>query len=110
MLLLTIILTVLLLLVIARLRLLVIHVGGRQYLLNYHWLDVVFHHVRDQLLWNLLEDLLSQVTLFYGFVVYDELDDVTSAGLAIAILESGTITIKLLHHGEVCVTHADDDD
>lgn len=110
MLLLVIILSVLLLLIIAWLRLLVVHVGGRQYLLNHHWLDVVFHHVGNQLLWNLLEDLLSQVTFLDGFVVDDELDDVTSTGLAIAVLESSTIAIKLLHHGEVCVTHADDDD
>ena len=110
MLLLTIILTVLLLLIIARLRLLVVHVGGRQYLLNHHWLDVVFHHVGNQLLWNLLEDLLSQVTFLDGFVVDDELDDVTSTGLAVAVLESSTIAIELLHHGKVCVTNSDYDD
>ena len=100
----------LLLLIVAGLRLLIVHVGGRQYLLNHHRLDVVFHHVRDQLLWNLLEDLLCQIAFLDGFVVDDELDDVTSAGLAIAVLESSTIAIKLLHHREVCVTHADDYD
>ena len=100
----------LLLLIVAWLWLLIVHEGGRQHLLDHHRLDLVVQHVGDQLLGYLLQHLLSQVTLLDGFVIPDELYDVTSAGLANAVLETGTVTVKLLHHGKIGVTHANDDD
>ena len=74
------------------------------------WLDAVDLHVRAELLWHFLQHPLGQLPFLDGIVVSDELDDVTSTGLADAILEQLTITIKLLHHREVSFTDADDDD
>ena len=104
------VLLLLLLLIVAWLWLLIVHEGGRQHLLDHHRLDLVVQHVGDQLLGYLLQHLLSQVTLLDGFIIPDELYDVTSAGLAHAVLETGTVTVKLLHHGKIGVTHANDDD
>ena len=105
----TLVVLLLLLLVKARLGLLLIDFSGRKDLLDHGWLDIVHHHVGDQLLWHFFQHLLGQVASLDALIEFDELDDVTSAGLAYAVLESLTITIKLLHHRKVSVTYTDDD-
>lgn len=72
--------------------------------------DSISLHVRAHLLWNLLEDLLSEVSSLHALVEFNELDDVTCGWDSTRVAEAATITIELLHGVELGVTHADNND
>eukprot|EP00353_Schmidingerella_taraikaensis_P017755 CAMPEP_0185601902 /NCGR_PEP_ID=MMETSP0436-20130131/1398_1 /TAXON_ID=626734 ORGANISM="Favella taraikaensis, Strain Fe Narragansett Bay" /NCGR_SAMPLE_ID=MMETSP0436 /ASSEMBLY_ACC=CAM_ASM_000390 /LENGTH=134 /DNA_ID=CAMNT_0028231935 /DNA_START=108 /DNA_END=512 /DNA_ORIENTATION=+ len=67
-------------------------------------------HVADELIGDLLQDLLGQVTTHHCLIELDELDDIALTWLPVAVLETTTVTIEFFHGIEVCVAHTDNDD
>jgi hypothetical protein len=54
--------------------------------------------------------LLIQQALGFGLVVLNKLDDVTLNSKAPVVAQDSVVAVKLLHVGEICVAHTNNDD
>lgn len=70
-------------------------------MLECHGYEADVLHVGDELVWHLLENLLSEVTPCQGLVELYKLDDVARRRLSAAVSETTAIAIELLHGGKV---------
>ena len=66
-------------------------------------------HVLNELLWDFLENLSSQITFPDGILEADELYNIASSNFT-SVAQTATITVKGLHRAEVSIADADDDD
>ena len=67
-------------------------------------------HVGADLLRHLLKHLFRQVTHPHALLVFYELNNISGAFLSTRVSETATISIKLFHGGEVCITDANNND
>ena len=67
-------------------------------------------HPGDQLIGDLFEDLLGEVTSGHALGKLDELDNITMAGLASRVSKTATIAIELLHLAKISTSDSDYDD
>lgn len=79
-------------------------------MLKCHRHEATALHVRAQLAWHLLKDLLVEVSLGNAIVEGAELNDVASDGLPTRVGKDSIVAIQLLHLGEVSVADANNDD
>ena len=77
---------------------------------HWHSLDATVLHVADELPGNFFEHLLGQVPTHHCLVEPDKLHDIALARLTIAVAQTTTVAIELLHGVEVGITNTNDND
>lgn len=73
------------------------------------WLESNGLHVAAQLGRHLSEDLSCKVSLGHRFFEGYKLNDIALASVAFVVFKETTVTIKLIHAGEIGIAHTDDD-
>lgn len=88
----------------------IIVVGSWELLLEYLRHDAVRLHVATDLSRNFFENLLVEIATGHALVELDKLNNVTRDGLALRVAKADLIAVKRLHHAEVGLADANNND